>query len=112
NNNDNVFAVLQGVCLLLFFRDIHWKNRAVNYVAASCLGVYMIHNHPLFRDFLWGSIFPMTRHLSFYSTWYFPLKIAAICVIIFVGCALLDQVRIYFFKIIDLLLQKRKQPQH
>lgn len=109
-NNDNLFAVLQGVCLVLFFRDLKFKSRIINYIAGSCLGVYMIHEHPLVRKFIWGTLFPMTRKATFYSTWYFPLKILAIMCIIFVGCALIDQVRIYFFKGIDYLIARRKKP--
>lgn len=104
--NDNLFAVLQCVCLVLFFRDFKFKNRVINYIAGSCLGVYMIHMHPLASKFIWETMFPMTREVSFYSTWYYPLKILAICCIIFVGCALIDQVRIYFFKLIDFLIAR------
>lgn len=109
-DNENLFAVLQCICLLLFFRDLKFKNRVINYIAASCLGVYMIHEHPLVRNFIWGTIFPMTREPSFYSTWYFPIKILLIVLAIFFGCVLLDQVRVYFFKLIDYLIAKRKQP--
>lgn len=107
-HNQNLFSVLQCVCLVLFFREVKFRSRVINYIAGSCLGVYMLHEHPIFRKFIWDSIFPMTQEVGFYSQWYFPLKIAAICVIIFVGCALIDQIRIYFFKAIDYCIAKGK----
>ncbi len=109
-DNQNLFAVLQCVCLVLFFRDLKFKSRIINYIAASCLGVYMIHEHPMVRSVLWGTLFPVTRQASFYSSWYFPAKILLIILIIFFGCILLDQVRVCFFKLIDWLLSKRKRP--
>lgn len=92
--NDNPLCVIQGVCLLLFFHDIKFKSRVVNHIAILNLGVYMIHEHPMVREFIWNKVFAFTHNEAFYSS--FPLYVfegLGICLVIFTACALLEQVR-------------------
>ena len=94
---DNCFIILQGISLFLFFRDLHFKSVIVNQIAALNLGVYMVHEHLLFRWIIWDDIFPITREKSFYMTWKYPIKIFLICVAIFTGCAIIEQIRVWIF---------------
>lgn len=104
--NDNPFVVLQGICLLLFFRDIKFKSRAVNYIASVNLGVYMIHEHFLIRNKIWNDWFYMLHKRSFYSTWKYPFKIVLICLTVFTVCGIIEKLRVYLFKGIELLIKK------
>lgn len=92
--NDNPISVIQGVCLVLFFRDLRFKSRVVNHIAALNLGVYMIHEHPMVRDFIWDKVFGFTQEEAFYTS--FPLYVfeaLGICLLVFTVSAVLEQVR-------------------
>lgn len=45
-----IISLLMFMCCL---RLRIGKNRVINYIAASTLGVYLFHEHPLMRDFIW-----------------------------------------------------------
>ena len=94
---DNCFIILQGVCLLLYFRDMQFQSKWINRIAALNLGVYMIHEHLQFRWIIWNDIFPVTQSKSFYMTWKYPFKILLICIAIFAGCAFIEQIRLWIF---------------
>lgn len=107
--NDNPISVIQGVCLLLFFRDLKFKSRIVNHIALLNLGIYMIHEHPMIRDFIWNDLFSFTQDSSFYSS--FPQYIfvaLGICAVVFIVCAMLEQLRRWLFALPGIL--RRKNP--
>lgn len=109
--NDNPISVIQGVCLVLFFRDLKFKSKIINYIAAFNLGVYMIHEQPFVREFIWDKVFPMTQHTAFYDV-AIPIylaKIALICVIIYAVCACIDQIRQWIFKGIEHIASAAKE---
>ena len=105
---DNIFIILQGVCLFLYFRDLTFQSVVINRIASFNLGVYMIHEHLLFRWIIWDDIFPMTREKSFYMTFKYPVKILLICLLIFAGCAVVEQIRLWIFAAGEKCFQNRK----
>lgn len=111
--NDNPFVVLQGICLVLFFRDMKFKSKAVNCIASVNLGVYMIHEHFLVRNKIWNDWFDVLHEKSFYNTWKYPFKILLICLTVFVACGIIERIRVWLFKGIKFLANsfylKRKQ---
>ncbi len=96
--NDNPFAVLQSVCIFLFFRDIKLKSPVINKISGYTLSVYLIHMDPFFKNVIWNRIFPFTQTKAFYSHYWFPFAILAICVAIFAGCCVIDEVRQMLFR--------------
>ena len=106
--NDNIFAVAQTVCLIMFFKDLRFKSRAVNKFASFNLGIFMIHMHPMFRQVIWDNIFDVTKTKAFYSTWYFPFKIMLICLAIYFSCCAIDELRQLLFSAVETLMNKRK----
>lgn len=110
--NDNPFIVLQGLCLVLFFRDMKFKSRTVNYIASVNLGVYMIHEQFLVRNKIWNDWFDVLHEKSFYSTWLYPIKILSICLTVFFVCGIIEKIRVWIFKGAEMLfyrLRSRKQ---
>ena len=105
---DNFFIILQGICLFLFFRDMQFQSVIINRIAALNLGVYMIHEHIKFRAVLWNKWLPLTQQKSFYMTWKYPIKIFLICVVIFSGCAVVEQIRLWIFAWCNQVVQKHK----
>lgn len=108
NANNNPFIVLQGLCLVMFFRDLKFKSRAINYIASVNLGVYMIHEQYLIRHKLWKDWFGFLHERSFYKTWLYPLKIILICIIVYMVCGLIEKIRTWLFAAIKALFVKVK----
>lgn len=104
--NDNPFVVLQGLCFVLFFRDLKFKSKAVNYIASVNLGVYMIHEHFLMRDKIWNDWFDFLHEKAFYQTWIYPFKILLICLIVFTACGIIERVRVWIFKGVEILFRR------
>ncbi len=109
--NDNLFAVIQTVCLLLFFRDLKFQSKVINKFASFNLGIFMIHMHPILRKIIWDDVFKVTQTRSFYTTWYFPIQIFLICLAIYLACSVLDEIRQLIFKGIDSIKNKLIRPE-
>lgn len=105
-DNNNPFAVLQGLCLVMFFRDLKFRSKAINYIASVNLGVYMIHEQFLVRNKIWHDWFSFLHKKSFYSSWLYPFKIILICITVYVVCGLIEKARTWLFAGIKALFMK------
>lgn len=106
--NDNILIILEGVCLVLYFRDLKFHSQVINRIASYTLGVYMIHEHLLLRKVIWNQIFAVTQTKAFYTTYKYPIKIFLICIAIFAGCSLIEQVRVWIFETFCCLARKKQ----
>lgn len=104
--NNNPFVVLQGLCLVMFFRDLKFRSKAINYITSVNLGVYMIHEQFLVRNKIWNDWFGFLHKKSFYSTWVYLLKIILICITVYMVCGLIEKVRTWLFAGIKALFWK------
>lgn len=90
-NEKSVMVVLISILTFLTFKQInvghiHW----VNTVAMTTFGIYLIHEHDLFRQWMFESLNMGPR---FYSPDLVPYTV--LCMLtIFVGCATLEFIRI------------------
>lgn len=99
--NDNLFAIAQCICLIMFFKNLKFQSKLINYIASYTLAIYIIHEHYLLRTYIWNNIF--TAHeLSFYTGLY-PLKILGICFIVFIACMIIEFIRRCLFKFFEKL---------
>lgn len=105
--NDNLFVIIQCICLVLFFRDFKFKSRFINYISSFTLEIYLIHEHYLFKYFMWDNFFGI-KNISFFNTWFYPLKIIVICLIIFILCVIIELLRRLIFKVVSILYYKVK----
>ena len=77
--------------LFHFFKNLDLgSNRFINGLAGTTLGVYILHQVPVLRDFLWNGIFHAQAHHG--SAAYTLLVI----VLTFAGCAAIDTLRTRF----------------
>lgn len=106
NYNNAPIAVLQGVCLFLFFRTLRFKSRIINRISNHNLGVYMIHEHWLMRPVVWDKIFVATQNPVFYSSPFYLVKVYAIIFIIYVSCWVIDFARGYLFDTVKKLKKR------
>ncbi|MBQ3006809.1 MAG: acyltransferase [Clostridia bacterium] len=89
-NYSNPFVILQGVFMLLYFKDLHFHNKYVNIIGSTTLGVYAIHEYIFMRSLLWEKLFDFREMENFNF-----LTVLLISVAIFV-----------VFGSVDLLVQK------
>ena len=81
-------SLLAALALFFLFQGLNLGNRRwINALAGTTLGVYILHQVPAFRDFLWNGIFQAQAHHG--SVPYTLFVIAAT----FAGCALIDALR-------------------
>lgn len=80
--------LLAALALFFLFQSLNLGSRRwINALAGTTLGVYILHQVPAFRDFLWNGIFQAQAHHG--SVAYTLFVIAAT----FAGCALIDALR-------------------
>ena len=75
-------------------------------MAATNLGIYMIHEQPQFRRIIWKNWLIFSHQKGFYMTWKFPIKILLLCCIVYFGCMLVEFGRIYLFKFVAIQYNK------
>lgn len=84
----SLFILLLSVSCFLFFTQIRIKKVAlINMVASSTLGIYLIHEHPLIRDYIWQNVFHVK---DWYQSDSFYMYCLFSVISIFVCCALID----------------------
>ncbi len=85
-------TLLVGLELLIAFLKLKpFSNKIVNEIASTTLGIYLIHDHFLMRNFLWGGgIF--NNKIYFNSN--LLIIHAMICIsIVYIICAIIDLIR-------------------
>lgn len=108
--------LLTSVLLFLGFKKLNLGySRIVNTIAATTFGIYLLHDHPYVRTFLWSTVF---RNATFSdSSLLIPYSIGT-CFLVFVGGMLIELFRMYVLernympfinKIVDLLDSRLKQ---
>lgn len=80
--------LVAALAIFSLFRSLDLGSRRwINGVAGTTLGVYILHQVPAFRDFLWNGVFQAQAHHG--SVLYALFVIAAT----FAGCAVIDALR-------------------
>ncbi len=90
-SRNSLFVVGAAVGLFsLFAYKKPFYNKGVNAVASCTFGVYLLHDHMLFRTVLWRRLFSIA---TLYRSPLFPLYAVGIIALVFVGCVLVEWVR-------------------
>lgn len=91
---DNPIVVLECICLILLFQKIKIQSKIINWLAASCFSVYILHIHPyVFDRFLCEARY-IRVSLSDVN---YVLGISLFLIVVFLACVLVDQLRIFFW---------------
>jgi hypothetical protein len=84
-------VILSALYLLLFFSKLHFTNKAVNWVAASCFAVYLLHtNDNIFPIYL----APQIQHDATLGTLPHIFYNFLLIVIVYVAAILIDKIRL------------------
>lgn len=88
-------TVLLSVSLFILFKNLNMKtNKHINLISTSTLGVYLIHDNPYFRNYIWGNVFIK----EFYTSEYFILYVIGFAFSLFIILSLIDIIRNVLFK--------------
>lgn len=81
------------ICFMLALCHKPFSSKIINGMAGSVLGIYLIHDNPLVRKFIWTVWSP---NLDYLDTWYFPLFMIGKVALVFLVCLGIDQLRLHF----------------
>lgn len=94
---DNPLVIMEGVCLIFAFQKWHFQSKFINWLAASCFAVYIIH----FNPYLFGYYLKGARVISeLYTGIGYPFFILLYLVAVYLICVLIDQLRIFSWRIL------------
>jgi len=96
--DDNPLVILAAILLVMTFSKLKLQSKLVNWLAASCFTVYLIHYHPIVYQHLMVGMRQM--HLQFDGLIYAVLLIASLLAI-YVLCTLCDQIRLLAWNVIQ-----------
>lgn len=101
---NSFLVIMTGISIFLVFKELQIRyNEKVNLVAKTVFGVYLIHDNPLIRQWLWENILH-TR--QFYDSYYLFVYAFICTILIFIVCGSMDYCRIKViekpvFRIVD-----------
>ena len=83
-----------------------WKklSKVINAISAGNLGIYMIHEHPMIRSFIWNEVFNI-QNTAFYSQKWYLVRILFIIVTIYAVCWAIDFLR----RVPGMIIKSKKQ---
>lgn len=85
-----------AITLFLGFKNININNnKAINVVASSMFGVYLIHDNNLIRPFLWIDVF---KNSSYYQSPYLIIHAIIVIFLVFIVCVVIDQIKLLFIE--------------
>lgn len=82
---NSIFAFLGAVYIFIYFVNLNYQNRYINRVAEAMVGVYIIHDNELLREYIWRVVSPNSQFIDFPYI-HSVVKIVAV----FVICLILD----------------------
>ena len=108
SRDSSFFLLVSATATFLGFSKLPSKhNRAVNLIAGTVFGVYLIHDHVLVRNFLWNDVF---RCPEMVGSPYLLLHFAAAVISVFVVGVIIDLIRKNTFERLYLKILDRWQP--
>ena len=93
-SNSNKFpALLLAIAIFSVLRAAKIRpSRAINLIASTTFGVFLIHASSDLREYIWGTIL---KNVEFYQSPMLPLHAVASTIGIFVICSMMDLIRMY-----------------
>ena len=104
--DDNPLAILVSILLLLSFKKLKFQSKVVNWLAASCFAVYLIHYSPFVYPYIMQ--FMHSVYMQFDGLLYMVVLVISLLAI-YLACALYDQMRILVWKAVLLLKKTTKE---
>lgn len=93
----NPLVIIQSVAYFAFFETLEFKNKIVNKIATTTIGVYLIHDNNYIRGLI-PKIFKINPTNTF--NYFFVIRIIGISLIIYIVCTVIELMRQLIFKLI------------
>lgn len=96
---NSVIALLAAICLFRFFLSLKINKipKIILSMSSLSLGVYLIHDHFLLRDILWGNIIHVNK---IFNNMLFPI-ISILCILlVYIICTFIEYMRVSIFDLI------------
>lgn len=90
--DDNPFVILACIFLLLSFKKLKFRSRIVNWLAASCFTVYLIHYNPYVYPYFMSII---TSIYGQYSGFVYGIMLVLTLAAVYLICTFFDQLRVF-----------------
>lgn len=89
--NYSAFMLFLSTSFFMYIKNkIRIKNRTINIVSSHTLGIYLIHEHIILKDFIWNDIFPL--HLYINSSYFYPIFFFC-AIVLFLSSLIIDCIR-------------------
>lgn len=94
--HESVLMLLCSSSIFMLFANLKIGNiKWINFIAQAMLGVYMIHECPVFRSYLWKTLLKADTILH---SKYFMLHSLRIIMTVFICCSAVELLRIYLIE--------------
>ena len=90
--------ILMSSLFFMFFTTLHFESKWINWVASSTLAVYLLHENKYAPRQLWYD-FVENLYVTKICDGYWWIVFLGCCMGLFVGCILIDKVRMALFSI-------------
>ena len=88
----SILNFLTAIFMFLCFKNIKLKNISfINSIANSTLGIYLIHDNDIIRNWLWKDFWPSSLYLN--SKFYILHMFSKVTIVFFI-CLAIDKIRI------------------
>lgn len=95
---DNPIVIMACMCIIIGIQRWKFYSKTVNWLAASCFAVYVLHFHPfVFIHFL---RYARLIYHSYSGLGYVCVIFISLAAVYFI-CTLIDQIRLFFWKYIE-----------
>lgn len=84
-------VILQAVFLFIWFARLKFQSKAVNWCAASCLSIFLIHMHPAIKQI---GYYDYTESLYSLPAFEHIWKLILLIIVVFFGSIFIDKIRI------------------
>lgn len=97
--------VVAGFSLFLFFLNLYISpkfERIIQILSGSAFSVYLIHSN----KWVYGTYVKAVKPLINFSVFQLAVTLPLIIIGVYLGCTIIDLIRLYFFKSIEVYLKK------
>lgn len=97
---DSILIIISSFCIFLLFINNSFENKMINKISSSAFSVYLIHDNPNIREFLWVKLLKVNEYINS------PLLIFYVIIIVifvFFTCILIDKIK---KKLLDNIIEK------
>ena len=88
-----VIIFISSISLFLFFKEVNIKSSFINKLSSLTLGVYLIHDHPYIRSYIYNYL----NYYNYYNKKTLLLSTLVVVSIIFIFSSILEYFRKYIF---------------